>query len=151
MNEFVNNNTNNQLKEDRESLDSINSFNQNQPLSSRDTGISSIRNSKESKESLNSCGNSNSFLGDKIKPEMNNVSLKDDSNNLQLQIKDSLKKMSEQYSMNQYESHNSLFNYYCTPFLYHNNNKKDYYYANKFKEYNNNFNRNCPFELCKDH
>ena len=86
---------------------------------------------------------------------MNNVSLKDDSNNLQLQIKDSLKKMSEQYSMNQYEGNNSLFNYYCTPFLYHNNNnnnnKKDYYYANKFKEYNINFNRNCPFELCKDH
>ena len=57
--------------------------------------------------------------------------------------------------MNQYEGHNSSFNYYCTPFLYHNNNnnnnKKDYYYANKFKEYNINFNRNCPFELCKDH
>ena len=32
---------------------------------------------------------------------MNNFYLRDDSNDLQLQIKDSLKKLSEQYSMNQ--------------------------------------------------
>ena len=63
---------------------------------------------------------------------MNNLYLKDDSNDLQLQIKDSLKKLSEQYSMNQYEGTNSLFNYYCTPFLYNKNTKKDYYYINKF-------------------
>ena len=86
---------------------------------------------------------------------MNNFYLRDDSNDLQLQIKDSLKKLSEQYSMNQYEGNNSLFNYYCTPFLYNKNTKKDYYYTNKFKEFNesnnHNLNRIYPFELCNDH
>lgn len=149
INELGNSNT--QFGEDRQSLDSSNSFNQNQPLSSRDTGVSSIRNSKES---LNSSGNNLSFLGDKTKPEINKFNLKDDSNDLQLQIKDSLKKLSEQYSMNKYENQNCLYNYYCTPFLFNNFNKKEHYFVNKhnsFNETNNyNFNQACPFELCKD-
>ena len=143
-------NSNSQLIEDRKSLDSLNSLNQNRPSSSTETGISSVRNSKES---TNSIGNNYNFLGDKMKPEINYLNTDNDSNDLQLQIKDSLKKLSEQYYMNQNENKSSLFNYYCTPFLYTNyNNKKDFYIVNKYKENNedNNQNRNCPFEPCKD-
>ena len=138
----------NQLIEDRKSLDSLNSFNQNRPSSSTETGISSVRNSKESS---NSFGNNYNFLGDKMKPNINYSNIDNDSNNLQLQIKDSLKKLSEQYYMNPNDNKSSLFNYYCTPFLYSNYNKKDFY-PKKTKENieDNNLNRNCPFEPCKD-
>ena len=140
----------NQLIEDRKSLDSLNSFNQNRPSSSTETGISSVRNSKESS---NSIGNNYNFLGDKMKPNINYSNIDNDSNNLQLQIKDSLKKLSEQYYMNPNDNKSSLFNYYCTPFLYSNyNNKKDFYFPKQTKENieDNNLNRNCPFEPCKD-
>ena len=140
----------NQLIEDRKSLDSLNSFNQNRPSSSTETGISSVRNSKESS---NSIGNNYNFLGDKMKPDINYSNTDNDSNNLQLQIKDSLKKLSEQYYMNPNDNKSSLFNYYCTPFLYSNyNNKKDFYFPKQTKENieDNNLNRNCPFEPCKD-
>ena len=143
-------NTSSQLVEDRKSLDSLNSASQNQLLSSTETGISSIRNSGDS---LNSCGNNISFLGDKVKREINITNINDDGNDLQFQIKDSLKKLSEQYYNNQNEN-SSLFNYYCTPFLYTNNNynKKDYF-VKKYKEgeeNTKNFYPKCPFEYCKD-
>ncbi len=135
-----------QLAEDRKSLDSLNSNNHNQPLSSTETGVSSIRNSKES---LNSINNNYSFLGDKIKPEFNYSNKIENGNYLQLQIKDSLKKLSEEYEMNPNENKSSLFNYYCTPFLSNNNyNKKDSS-INTFPEnYENKgyLYQNCPFE-----
>ena len=144
-------NTSSQLIEDRKSLDSLNSASQNQLLSSTETGISSIRNSGDS---LNSCGNDISFLGDKVKREINITNINDDGNDLQFQIKDSLKKLSQQYYNNQNEN-SSLFNYYCAPFLYSNNNKnkKDYYFVNKYKaneENTKNFYQKCPFEPCKE-
>ena len=144
-------NGNIQLAEDRKSLDSLNSTNQTQLLSSTDTRFSSIRNSKDS---TNTCGNQ-SFLGDKIKPKINNSNLNDEGNDLQLQIKDSLKKLAEQYYMNPNESKSPLFNYYCTPFLFNNSNKRDYFFSNNFPENNEkneniendgNLYRNCPFE-----
>ena len=142
-------NANSQLAEDRKSLDSLNSASQNQPLSTTETGVSSIRNSGDS---LISCGVSHSFLGDKVKPEINITNINNDSNDLQLQIKDSLKKLSQQYYNNQNEN-SSLFNYYCAPFLYSNKNKKDYYFVNKYKaneENTKNFYQKCPFEPCKE-
>ena len=126
--------------DERKSLDSLNSVSQNQGLSSTESGISSMRNSKES---LNSNGNSNSFLGDKTKSENYSLNLNDDSIDLQLQIKDSLKKLSEQYYMSQYNN-SSLFNYYCTPFLYNNYNIKNIYYGNS--ENSTDASRNSPFE-----
>ena len=148
INELIN--LNKQSLEERKSLDSLNSS-QNRPSSTTETGISSIRNSKESSKS---CGNNNHyFLGEKIKPDINISNTNDDNNDLQLQIKDSLKKLSEQYYMNPNENQSSLFNYYCTPFLYSNYNKKENNCANKYKDDNENINnlyRNCPFEHCKD-
>ena len=100
-------------KEERTSLDSLNSFSQNQGLSSTESGISLMRNSKESS---NSNGNNNPFLENKSKVENNSFDSNDDSNDLQLLIKNSLKKMSEQYYMSQ-NNNSSLYNYYCTPFF----------------------------------
>ena len=71
---------------------------------------------------------------------------------MQLQIKDSLRKISEQYYKYQKENKSSLFNYYCTPFLNNSYNKNDNYYINRCKE-NNEINKTygiCPFEQCKD-
>ena len=108
----------------------VGSFNQNQILSSTETGLSSIRNSKESN---NSCGNNQSFLGDKKKPQKiyaNN----ERENDLELQIKDSLKQLSGQYYNNLNDNKYSLFNYYCTPFLYSNlYNEKDNNFINKYE------------------
>ena len=59
---------------------------------------------------------------------------------LQLQIKDSLKKLSEQYYL--YDNKPSLFNYYCSPFIY-----KSYYRRDEI--INNNKYENCPFEIYK--
>ena len=126
--------------EERKSLDSLNTVSQNQGLSSTESGMSSMRNSKES---LNSNGNNNLFLGDKNKPENNLLDLNDDSIDLQDQIKDSLKKLSEQYYMTQYNN-SSLFNYYCTPFLYNNYNMKNNYYENN--EHGTDASFNSPFE-----
>ena len=86
---MINDLGNTNFVEERKSLDSFNSLNQNQGLSSTETGVSSMRNSKDS---LNSSGNNHSFLGGKIKPEIYSMH-NDESNDLQLQIKDSLKKI----------------------------------------------------------
>ena len=137
-------NENIQLAEDRKSLDSLNSTNQTLPLSSTETRFSSIRNSKDS---LNTCGNQ-SFLGDKIKPEINISNLKDEGNDLQLQIKDSLKKLAEQYYMNSNENKSTLFNYYCSPFLFNYTNKKNFFEKNESIENDGNLYKNCPFEPC---
>ena len=57
--------------------------------------------------------------------------------------------------MNPNESKSPLFNYYCTPFLFNNSNKRDYFFSNNFPENNEkneniendgNLYRNCPFE-----
>ena len=129
--------------EERKSLDSLNTVSQNQGLSSTESGISSMRNSKES---LNSNGNSNSFSVDKTKSENYLMNSNDESIDLQLQIKDSLKKLSEQYYMSQYNN-SSLFNYYCTPFLYNNYNAKNIYYGNnETNENSTDASRNSPFE-----
>ena len=146
INELNNANKNKQFLDDRNSLDSLNSLNQNQRLSSTETGLSSIRNSKESLDSY----------GNNITKYENNLSIKKDSeNDLQLQIKDSLKKLSEQYYNTHNENKPSLFNYYCTPFIYSNYNySNDNNLINKFKENNeknnNKDNRICPFESCKE-
>mgnify|MGYP006873115167 CR=1 FL=1 len=137
-------------KEVRTSLDSLNSGSQNQGLSSTETGISS----RNSKESSNSTGNKNPFLEDKTKIENNSEDLNGESNDLELLIKDSLKKMSEQYYMSQ-SNNSSLYNYYCTPFLYNNYNMNNYYFGNKNNEYENNENikdltRNCSFEFVEN-
>ena len=113
-------NSNIQYLEESKSLDSLNSFGQNNHLSTPETSVSSIRNSKESSNSQNN----QSFFGDKIKPHISCSNIIDNKNDLELQIKDSLKKLSEQYYMNnQNENKSSLFNYYCEPFLYNNHNK----------------------------
>ena len=132
-----------QISDERKSLGTINSLGQTGPLSSAETGGSSIRNSKESSSSQNT----HSFLGNKIKPEINNSNIMDNDNDLDLLIKDSLKKLSVQYQANEYENKSSLFNYYCTPFLHNNYNKKDYYFDN-FQNIDG-F-TNCPFESCKN-
>lgn len=131
--------SNNQLTEDRKSLDSI-----NQPLSSTDTGVSSIRNSKES---INTFGDNHSFLCDKIKPEIN-----DDVNMFKLTIKNSLKKLTEEYIKNPNENKSTLFNYFCTPFLNDSYNKKNYTFHKNEENYdnNNNLETKVPFEPCKD-
>ena len=70
-----------------------------------------------------------------------------------MQIKDSLKKLAEEYIMNPNENKSTLFNYFCSPFLYNNNIKKNYNFANKYKdkdENNANLDTKCPFEPCKD-
>jgi len=138
-------------KEERTSLDSLNSGSQNQGLSSTESGISSMRNSKESS---NSNGNNNPFLESKAKVENNSLNSNSDSNDLQLLIKDSLKKMSEQYYMTQ-SNNSSLYNYYCTPFLYNNYNMNNYYFGNINYENDNNENfrdtfRNCSFECVEN-
>ena len=128
-----------QNNDDRKSLDSLNFSNNNQTLSSTETRVSSIRNSKDS---INFINNNNN---DKSKNDLNN------NNELQNQIEDSLKKLSEKYY--QYDNKSSLFNYYCSPFIYNKHNKKDFFEFYKYKENENIHNTlygNCPFELCKD-
>ena len=140
----INNNITNNNNEDRKSLNSSTISNQTQPLSSAETGVSSIRNSKEFINPNNS---------NKNKKEINNNFINDDNDDLQIQIKNSLKKMSEQYY--QYDNKCSLFNYYCSPFRNNSNYKKDYYFDNKdkvdlFVNNNKDVYVNCPFESCKD-
>jgi len=129
--------TNNDLS--MQSLDSFNSLNQTSALSSSETRVSSIRNSKES---------NNSISEEKGKNEIFHENSFD--NELTSQIKDSLKKLSEQYY--QCDNKTSLFNYYCSPFIYNSQHRKDFYIVNKIKENrnDNNFNNKCPFELCED-
>ena len=129
--------TNNDLS--LRSLDSSNSLNQASALSSSETGISSIRNSKESNNSI-------SEEKGKSEKDMNNSF----DSELTSQIKDSLKKLSEQYY--QCDNKTSLFNYYCSPFLNNSQNRKDFYFVNKIKENknDNNLYNKCPFELCEE-
>ena len=129
--------TNNDLS--MQSLDSFNSLNQTSALSSSETRVSSIRNSKES---------NNSISEEKGKNE--NFQENSFDNELTSQIKDSLKKLSEQYY--QCDNKTSLFNYYCSPFIYNSQHRKDFYIVNRIKESrnDNNFNNKCPFELCED-
>ena len=137
---------NTQFPDDMKSLDSFNSFGNVKPLSSAETGVSSIRNSKESSNSQNI----QSFLGDKKKPACENSNINEDDNELDLQIKDSLKKLSQQYYyLNENENKSSyLFNYYCSPFL-DNNYKKGDYYLNSGQNLENS-SKICPFEFYKD-
>ena len=106
--------------------------------------MSSIRNSKESN---NSNTNNNSTSSEKVK----NEKILDDNFNseLELQIKDSLKKLSEQYY--QYDNKPNLFNYYCSPFVYNSHNRREFYFVNKYKEeINDNYlYKKCPFEPCE--
>ena len=104
----------------RQSSESLNSLNQTLPFSSTETRVSSIRNSKEF------------------------------NNELSLQIRDSLKKLSEQYY--HYDNKPNLFNYYCSPFINNSLSNKELYYVNINKEYINDINlyKKCPFELCEE-
>ena len=61
-------NTNDEIK----SLNSSMISSLTQPLSSAETGISSVRNSKEYNSSSNNNNNNHTFTGDKTKPEINN-------------------------------------------------------------------------------
>ena len=138
------NNINN--NEDIKSSNSSTIFNKTQPLSSVETGESSIWNSKEF---INSNNNN------KIKNVINNNIINYESNDeLQTQIKYSLKKMSEQYY--QYDNKCSLFNYYCSPFINNSNYKKGYFFDNKDNVdiFANNNNKDiyltCPFESYKE-
>lgn len=129
--------TNNDLS--MQSLDSFNSLNQTSALSSSETRISSIRNSKES---------NNSISEEKGKNE--NFQENSFDNELTSQIKDSLKKLSEQYY--QCDNKTSLFNYYCSPFINKSIYKINLYGLNKYKENlsDNDIYKNCPFERCTD-
>ena len=120
--------------EDMKSLDSFNSSNQTMHLSSAETGISSIRNSKDSIKS-------EKFF------EENYIN---DKSDLESQIKNSLKKLSEQYYLN--DNKGNLFNYYCTPFMYNPSCRNNLYLFNQFKESlsDNVVYKNCPFEIYKD-
>lgn len=104
-------------------LDNLNVYTHQQinSLSSSETGVSSIRNSKESNLSGNENGekvsNISHSLSDKI--DNNNIineDYKEPNNSLELEIKDSLKKMSSYYNINQNNNNSPLFNYYCSSF-----------------------------------
>ena len=124
--------------ENRQSFGSLNSFNQNHSLSNAETEVSSIRNSKDS-------------INFNIRSDKSDKS--DKNIEFQLEIEDSLKKLSKKYPI--YNNTASLFNYYCSPFIYNSQNKKELYDVNNYMENNgfineNNLYRNCPFEFCKD-
>lgn len=131
--EKINNMIIKQNNEERKSLDSLNLSNQNHSLSNAETEVNSVRNSKDSSNM--------------------NINKIDKNIEFQLEIEDSLKKLSEKYY--QYDNKSTLFNYYCSSFIYNSQNKMDVFVINKYKE-NNNINndnklyRNCPFESCKD-
>ena len=135
--------------EEIKSLNSSSISNQTIPLSSAETGFSSKRNSNEFNNAYN---NNYSFFGDKLKNDVsNNINnTQENSEDLQSQIKNSLKKLSEQYS--QYDKKGSLFNYYCSPFLFKAHKRKNIFFDNKGES---NINENelyikCPFESCTD-
>ena len=143
--ENINNQNNN--NEDMKSLDSFNSSNQTLRLSSAETGVSSIRNSKES---INSFGYNQSFFCEKNKNEKNSEENNKNKNDLEMEIKTALKKLSEQYYLN--DNKGSLFNYYCSPFINKSIYKRNLYGLNKYKENlsDNDIYKNCPFERCTD-
>jgi len=94
--------------ENRQSFDSLNSFNQNHSLSNAETEVSSIRNSKDS-------------INFNIKSDKSDKS--DKNIEFQLEIEDCLKKLSKKYPI--YNNKASIFNYYCSPFIYNSQNKKE--------------------------
>ena len=137
-------------------LDNLNVYTHQQinSLSSSETGVSSIRNSKESNLSGNENGekvsNISHSLSDKI--DNNNIineDYKEPNNSLELEIKDSLKKMSSYYNINQNNNNSPLFNYYCSSFLDNNINDKNISSFTQFHENNgnnNNFSRTFPYD-----
>ena len=137
--------------EDMKSLDSFNSSNQTMHLSSAETGVSSIRNSKDS---INSFGNNQSYQSFFIEKNKSEKFFEEnyinDKTDLESQIKNSLKKLSEQYYLN--DNKGNLFNYYCSPFMYNPSCRNNLYLFNQFKESlsDNVVYKNCPFEICKD-
>ena len=138
--------------EEIKSLNSSTISNQTLPLSSAETGFSSKRNSNEFNNAYN---NNYSFFGDKNKNDVNNNIINDSENceDLQTQIKNSLKKLSEQYAYRDYKG--SLFNYYCSPFLFKSHKRNNIFFENKDEENINDLTKNdlyikCPFESCKD-
>ena len=138
------------ITDEKKSLNSSLLSSQTQPLSTDETRVSSTRNSKEF---LNTNNNSNlnnrSNPEDRINPDINGNGFNDE---LQLQIKNSLKKLSEQYY--QYDNKPSLFNYYCSPFVYNHQNRSNFYFVNNEENTNANYQHNlyikCPFESCKE-
>ena len=138
--------------EEIKSLNSSTISNQTLPLSSAETGFSSKRNSNEFNNAYN---NNYSFFGDKNKNDVNNNIINDSENceDLQTQIKNSLKKLSEQYAYRDYKG--SLFSYYCSPFLFKSHKRNNISFENKDEENINELTKNdlyikCPFESCKD-
>ena len=137
--------------EDMKSLDSFNSSNQTLHLSSTETGISSIRDSKGSINSLINNKSHQSLFIEKNNCEKNFEEICNNSkSNLESQIKNSLRKLSEQYYLNDNKGY--LFNYYCSPFIYNQSCRKNLYLLNNFKEsLNDNIvYKDCPFELYED-
>ena len=138
--------------EEIKSLNSSTISNQTLPLSSAETGFSSKRNSNEFNNAYN---NNYSFFGDKNKNDVNNNIINDSENceDLQTQIKNSLKKLSEQYAYS--DNKGSLFSYYCSPFLFKSHKRNNIFFENKDEENINDLTKNdlyikCPFESCKD-
>jgi len=138
--------------EEIKSLNSSTISNQTLPLSSAETGFSSKRNSNEFNNAYN---NNYSFFGDKNKNDVNNNIINDSENceELQTQIKNSLKKLSEQYAYR--DNKGSLFSYYCSPFLFKSHKRNNIFFENKDEENINEHTKNdlyikCPFESCKD-
>lgn len=138
---------------DTKILDSPTLFTPHNSLSSSETGISSIRTSKKSNFSCNDNGEKNTYISDN---NINKTDINKESNNvMDLKIKDSLKKFSTYYNINQNNNNSLLFNYYYSSFLdnsYYNN--KNLSISNKYNNFNennnNNYNRNISFEPYKN-
>ena len=113
--------------EDMKSLDSFNSSNQTLHLSSTETN----KSEKNFEEICNTIKNNS-------------------KSDLESQIKNSLRKLSEQYYLNGNKGY--LFNYYCSPFMYNPSCRNNLYLLNKYKESLNDnvVYKDCPFELCED-
>ena len=135
--------------DDKKSLNSSLLSNQTQPLSTDETRVSSTRNSKEFLNTNNQSLNNQTNTNDRINPDLIGNSFNDE---LQLQIKNSLKQLSEQYY--QYDNKPSLFNYYCSTFVYNPQNRSNFYFVNIEENTNANYHHNlyikCPFESCKE-
>ena len=138
---------------DTKILDSPTLFTPHNSLSSSETGISSIRTSKKSNFSCNDNGEKNTYISDN---NINKTDINKESNDvMDLEIKDSLKKFSTYYNINQNNNNSLLFNYYYSSFLdnsYYNN--KNLSISNKYNNFdennNNNYNRNISFEPYKN-
>ena len=135
--------------DDKKSLNSSLLSNQTQPLSTDETRVSSTRNSKEFLNTNNQSLNNQTNTNDRINPDLNGNTFNDE---LQLEIKNSLKQLSEQYY--QYDNKPSLFNYYCSTFVYNPQNRSNFYFVNIEENTNANYHHNlyikCPFESCKE-